>query len=339
MVKGKCAIELFMGRRYFFPYNFLDEAKEQFQNQTDEYDIYFVLRGHSYRIECEYNQGSIYEVVIRDLFIDNSYKVQFDIKNSFIVPDIRYMKTEFLHNNTMLKFEYNEEGINYLKENDKEAYSIYCEAIQNNGYFRIIIHAKSILDMFFNVNGLEHNEEYDVLYIGQSKRKDIFDRLSSHSTIQKICRENYRSTNNLELYLMIHSVNVKRFEEAMLKDYNTSIISSSKLEREFNLFDTIDENCMIDIAEAMLIAHFQPIYNKKLKGRAGNEKLLTYSKIGMVEINPITFALDLYWENTKEKMILKTESITTTCKARILNCDFCNDEVKLWFEDLPDIFY
>lgn len=340
MVKGNCAIEIYMGRKYLFPYNFLDEAKENFKNQTDEYDIYFVLRGHSYCIEYGHDYGNIYEVVVRDLFNKKAYKVQFDIKNSLYVPNMTYIKTELLNNNTILKFEYNEEGLEYLKKYDSEMYNIYCESIRNKGYFCLMIHAKSIMDLFFKCNNLEHNEEYEVLYIGQSKRRDIFDRLSNHSTIQRICRENSRSTNNLELYLMIHSVDSKKFDELNINTYNTRVVSTLNLDSNFSLFDKIDKNCIIDIAEAMLISHFQPMYNKKLKSKNGNEKLATYSKFGMVKINPITFALDLYWEEIKEKMILKTNIMEMACKARIIKCEFAdNNEVKLGYEDLPDIIY
>lgn len=93
--------------------------------------------------------------------------------------------------------------------------------------------------------------------------KDIFDRLNNHSTIQKIMREFYRAEKDKEIYIMLHSVGVKHFNEAILQRYLTTFVTSRKLDRDFKLEEDIDENSMIDMAEALLILHFQPEYNKQ----------------------------------------------------------------------------
>ena len=63
------------------------------------------------------------------------------------------------------------------------------------------------------------------------------------------------------------------------------------------------------------------------------EELNTYRIFNECLINPITYSLDLYFEDTKKKVILKTNTASTEYKQNLLVCKFNDsgsvDEIKL----------
>lgn len=96
---------------------------------------------------------------------------------------------------------------------------------------------------------------------------------------------------------------------------------------------------MINIAEALFISYFQPKYNDRLKSREGREKLSTYRKIDNAEINPIILTFDLYYEEVKKKLILKTDLESTQNKVLMIECVFENENLDVNCINFPDAFY
>ena len=227
----------------------------------------------------------------------------------------------------------------YLRDNDFVSYEAYLEQVNTYGEFSRKIYAKNIVEMQMEADCNENSQKYEVLYIGQSKKENIFDRLNSHSTLQKIMRDMMRTTDNKEIYILIHSIEVKQFEKLNLEKLKTIIVLNEPLGRSFKLNEGINIEDVINVAEALLISHFKPPYNDKLKKSDGLEKLSTYTKIGEAEINSVFLTIDLYWERGREKMILHTAETQTLTKARWLECCFENDKVKVSYEDVPDCIY
>lgn len=340
MVLGEYAIELFMKKKYVFPNNYMDEMKENLINDDEELDIYYVLSGDAYEVAGHCSDGFLLMVTVRNKCTKKLYLIKIGIRNTFCVPDVSFILVSLEDNQSLLKVTYNPKGIDYLLKHEKEALKNFNISDQEEAKkLSFNIYAKRLVGMQFQADGKEQEEKYKVLYIGQSKRKDIFDRLNNHSTIQKIMREFYRSEKDKEIYIMLHSVGVKCFNEAILQKYLTTFVTSRKLDRDFKLEEEIDENSMIDMAEALLISHFQPEYNKNLKDTERISKLKTYQKIGNSSLNPISFSLDLFWEDGLEKMILHTDATKTETKARIITCTFENNQPKLTFDDWPDKYY
>lgn len=113
---------------------------------------------------------------------------------------------------------------------------------------------------------------------------------------------------------------------------------SNTLAKGFEL-NALKKDAMINIAEALFISYFQPKYNDRLKSREGREKLNTYRKIDDAEINPINLTFDLYYEDTKKKLILKTDLETTTNKVLMIECVFKKESLSVNCIDFPDAFY
>lgn len=339
VIAGTYSIDLFMKDKFIFPNAYMEEAENLPELKEKIYDIYFILSGDRYVIEKYIGQGNCLILYILNCTKKQTCVASFDVKASLRVPDISYLTIEMQDNNSMIKIGYNTSGVEYLKDNDQFAYNVYMERVNRGGQFSLMIHAKNVFEMQMAADGIEYLQEYEVLYIGKSKKENIFDRLNGHSTLQKIMRDTMRSSNDKELYIMIHSIGAKQFEIEDIDAANTSIVLGNTLNRTFKLDTGIDNDNMIDIAEALLISHFKPDYNDKLKKSDGLEKLATYNRIGNAEINPITFSLDLYWEESGEKMKLFTSETQTATKGRWLECRFDNGEVKISVVDLPDELY
>lgn len=339
MIKGACLLDLYMKESYIFPNIYMEEADKISELKEKEYDIYFILKSDKYVIRQYVENGYVLVINIFNCTGKKSHFAYFDIRSSFRVPDTSYLCITLKDNNSLLKIQYNDKGISYLKDNDSFAYNIYAERTMGGESFDFMIHAKSLVEMQMMSDGIEYNQEYEVLYIGQSKRKNIFDRLKNHSTLQKIMRDNMRAGDNKEIYILLHSVGIKRFVQQDLNMYNASFIFGNTVGSINELDNGIQKEDIVNIAEALLISHFKPEYNDKLKKDDGLEKLSTYRRIGEAEINPIAFSIDLFWEETGEKMVLQTLETKTATKGRYFECYFGNNEVNITYEDVPDCIY
>jgi hypothetical protein len=256
---------------------------------------------------------------------------------SFRVNSIKCLNVEVCNQGSLLHISYTESGIEYLKNYYPNEYAIYCMRVKECGEFWTKIHVKNLIEMYFAANEEEIVRKHKVLYIGQSKQKNIFDRIEKHNTIQKIQREVGKRFKGKSIEIMLSDVKCKIMEKTSVEKYNAEIVSSNSLGNSFELFETIRRNEAIDISEAMLISHFKPEYNKNLK--EVNSSLKTYYKFKNVEIGSIHFTLDLFWEEAEEKSILYTDGIETETKARIITCKFTDKDIDFSYEDLEDKYY
>lgn len=339
MIKGNCLLDLYMKERNIFPNSYMEEVENTPELKEKKYDIYYILSGDKYIISQYIEAGHVLEVEILNCTTYKRVFAHFDIGTTFRVPDTSYLSILIIDRGSMLKITYKDKGVEYLKENDTFAYDIYCERTKGGENFECLIHAKSLFDRQMQSDGKEFMQEYEVLYIGQSKRKNIFDRLKNHSTLQKIMRDKLREGDNKELYVLIQSVGIKRFVQQNFEIYNSLFVFGNKLNAEEDIAGGINNDDIINIAEALLISHFKPHYNEKLVKDDGLEKLSTYRRIGDAEVNPIALSVDLFWEESGEQMILYTSETKTTTKGRYLECYFENNKINITYEDVPDYLY
>ncbi len=331
----KVELDISMGQKYILNYNYLDEAREIVNGK--EYSLYFVLLGDKYRIKSISSRENILNIFCLNECDEEVFSVPFDMLASFRAKDIRCLNVEILDAGNKLHIEYTKDGIDFLRKNFPNEYVKYEDAINNFGEFWTEIHVDNLMSMAFSNDDNDYIRKYKVLYIGQSKQEDIFDRLNNHSTMQKIHREIGRRYTDKELYILLSGVSCKVIDRQYVNHYNTEFMFSNSLGNQFQLMDTIHIEEAIDITEALLISHFKPEYNSKLK--EANSNLKTYSKFRDVNIQKVYFSLDLYWKMAKEKMVLFSNEISTKTKARIITCSYADDVVEITYEDLDDIFY
>ncbi len=124
--------------------------------------------------------------------------------------------------------------------------------------------------------------DLEILYVGMSYAKgkrSAQDRLSSHSTLQKILADiNFESPEMETLIIMVEFLQPKTAfvfypgEEDVVDQDNQSVLSVLKKQN-----DKITKELEIMLIEASLIKYFSPKYNNKYKNKfpTRNQKILT----------------------------------------------------------------
>lgn len=175
------------------------------------------------------------------------------------------------------------------------------EFLSNSGIEANIINipANSFLD-----NGgvsLVDTVEYEVLYIGQSFGKDgnrtALDRLSAHSTLQKILGEAKLNYPGKHIYLLLLEMasNLSMSFDGVSKVYKHDANASDD-HMKLVLSDLPKENQIINVAEAAMIYYFKPVYNTKLVENFPNPKAKSYRQYFDLDYNSITVELDLEFD-------------------------------------------
>lgn len=328
-------LDISMGKKYIFNYEYFDEAKSQLNGS--DYRLYFVLLGDKISIDNFEFTNKILTVNCINEFNSETYNISMDILESMRVDSIEHILLRIIDNGNLLEVSYTDKGLNFLMANHPEQYKICFKEIETNGLFSIKLHAKNILQLGFANDDNMHTFKYQLMYIGQSNQKNIFDRIENHSTIQKIHREVGKRFKGKSLEIMLCDVHCKIIDRTMISQYNTEMVLASSLEKSFELYDSIRRKEAIDIAEAILIAHFKPEFNTYMKNI--DLTLKTYSRFKNVEINAVHFSLDLYWETVKEKSVLITESMTANTLGRVITCTFSGNESGISYNDLEELYF
>lgn len=331
MVKGKSAIEVYMKNKYLFPYDYLDDAKEEL-SQNYKYNIYFVLKGHRYSIiNIDILNSIEFAVNIVDLVSEKRFYILLNINFFLQLPSLDYVDLKVTSNNDILQVDFSKLGMQYLHEFVPNYMRNNANIIRKYGTLRLQFHSKKLIDLYYRAIKQEHTCEYDVLYIGQSIKDNIYERLSHHETIQKIIRDFNREDFSYkhQIYIMVSGVSVNHFTQNNIYELNSIFLTRKKLKNNFAICnENISKETVVDIAEAMLISFFKPNYNRHYKNTTKLQNLKKYSIFLKNGVNPIYYSLDLYFEECKEKMILKTSNISTKFKANLIKCEF-NSEDKI----------
>lgn len=325
MVKGNAAIEIFMKHKFIFSYDYLNEIKNEL-SEDNKYNIYYVLKGHRYIIRS-FNILNLHDfiIIIGDLANNSSTIIPLNIGAFLQLPDMNCVELKIVDNGSMMQVDFTSKGMNFLNAYEPQYVENNKEIINKYGHMRLQFHAKTLFDLFMKFQNKETEDEYELLYIGQTQKSNIYDRLYSHNTIPEIMRYQNREDDRekYELYIMVTGVHIKFIEEYNIKQYLTNIITSNTLQDDFLINSgLISKSEVVDIAEAMLILYFKPKYNDKLKNTKNPEILCTYSVFNDCLINPIAYALDLYFEDNRQKIILKTDTVSTKYKQNLLKCEF-----------------
>ncbi|MEQ6168674.1 hypothetical protein AAOE16_15870 [Ekhidna sp. MALMAid0563] len=266
---------------YLNKYMFIQQMEldvfAKYQNTFTEENpcnIYFILRRPRISADPEY-------FIVGEDFIELKYFIH--IKNerlerilrvpfSDLPSDLR-METEYPHN--------------FVKFIDKEG--------NINGYKLAVL-----VDETHKWNGPKEDLlDFEVLYIGQAFGKDgkrtALDRLSSHSTLQKIYSEAMFRNPDSEIWIMLAS-----FEQNKVMSMNGMVQMPSENDKEdtaraakfFNSEIEFTEKQVINFTEAALIKTFLPQYNKEYKDSFPNPSHSSYSECYNLDVNSIVVETD-----------------------------------------------
>lgn len=318
-----------MGQKRIFNYDYLDDVR----NIVDRhYNLYFVLLGDKYQIKRLIPEGRILNILCVNKHTMEEFIVPYDLLLSLGAKDINCLNVEIADLGNKIHIEYSELGVIFLRENFPEIYVQYLDIVRQNGKFYLDIHVANLIDMLLSNENSDFVRKYKVLYIGQTKKENIFERLENHSTIQKIHRDVCKKYRDKELYILLSGVQCKAFTRERIERHNTELIVVHPLGDHFVINDLICENEVIDIVEALLISNFKPEYNRKMLD--AKMSLKTYSCFKEGDIERILFSIDLDWEPSKERSILFTDATLTTTKSRVIVCNYKDNDVEIITNDV-----
>lgn len=149
--------------------------------------------------------------------------------------------------------------------------------------------------------------DVEVLYIGQAYgngNRAAFDRLKSHSTLQKILADVQYRTPESEIYLLLFEYHPYRIITMMDGMADAEVTGHEDTDRFFSIINNpLDKKQQICLTEAALIRYFQPPYNKIYRDNFPSNKhkilegcyKLDFSGL-VAEINTDELMLKLYSE-------------------------------------------
>jgi len=127
-------------------------------------------------------------------------------------------------------------------------------------------------------------ENLEVVYVGQafgqSGERTAVERLSSHSTLQKILADISANQPNMEVLLCLYSFGFHRF---IINMDGTSTAETTDEEDKEHYMSTLNSNfkrgMRISLAEAAFIRYFEPEYNKVYKTGFPHKRLKMLKKL------------------------------------------------------------
>ena len=334
----KKLLEIFFDKQFIFPYMHLEDVREQHSHYSNS-NIYMVMLARKYKIIDAHCINQQLVVNYKCLEIDESYKISNIILMPFDVPN-GSIETNIRDHGTSIEIGLTNYGIEFIKENQVDF---------SNGSN---IHARKKISIYDLISMSTHNEEtseeYEILYIGQSldngEGRNIFGRLSSHEKILKIYRDYNMKYRDKELVIFLLHANSKLHTITAPDSMTTVYMGNSYWQTTDELGEKITDATVVNVTEAMLIYHFKPQYNIKLKNSVPNLDLKTYSELKNAGVHQIDVVLNLYFEQLKTCIHLLTDTVSVYSKLRILHCYLESlydkkDESEIESEDIDDNLY
>lgn len=182
----------------------------------------------------------------------------------------------------------------YMSEDKKTLF--FTESIENS------VLGLGVLSLLANDNVSERNIPLEILYIGQSYGnsgdRDAFDRLISHSTLQKIANELYSNPENIDYELAITLWEFTPFLDHVIDGREKNFLVPD-IEDEQHFLKVMNSNIkygmnsdVINVTEAALINYFKPKYNYMYKNNFPSVSHKGYKQYYNLDFNAILVELD-----------------------------------------------
>lgn len=182
-------------------------------------------------------------------------------------------------------------------------YNSMTVTIENSNVINksITLPAQDLFEMF--AYSLVNKREFEVLYIGQAYgqhgERTAFNRLSSHSTLQKIltdCQSKY-SDRHIYILLLEFTPVLNMVLDGLSKKYTMSEAESDKHMNDV-LSNLPEEQQIINITEASIINFFKPEYNINFIENFPNKSHKGYKQYFDLDYNCLTVEIDLEFDNS-----------------------------------------
>ncbi|MHA6482365.1 hypothetical protein ACX1C1_10755 [Paenibacillus sp. strain BS8-2] len=197
--------------------------------------------------------------------------------------------------------------------------------------------AQFILNNYLQKHGIP--QEMEVLYVGKAYGKNgnrlAQDRLSSHSTLQKILTDYYSNHQDKRIYILLLEMEpiLNTFMDGISEEFE-----KSEQESEAHLQNVLQNppiyEQVINITEAAIINFFKPHYNEKFIDNFPLDSHQSYRQYYDLDYNALTVEIDMEF-NYSPQMILMSEHNKITCVWDSIEFNLFNDPNR---KSMYDIF-
>lgn len=162
----------------------------------------------------------------------------------------------------------------------------------------------------------KHERELKIEYIGISEKNKVCDRLSSHSTLQKIMAINMANHTNRDLYLILFNpahFDIRTYGIDDFKDANSDsldVVSDEAIEHFMEMFGVSYKNTdkVVALLEASLINIFKPEFNLEYKNSNSDKMFQTLEELYCHKFDKSIINIMLKEEDRGEKVVLYTDN-------------------------------
>ena len=326
-------MEVYFDKQIIFPYMFLKDIHKAYQEQYDDCNIYMLMLCDKLEMIEATQELNYFIVKYKNISSGEVETLKMYYREWFgvdIPPQcIRISIEKF---GQILKIEVQKEIFDRIK---------FMSGLPNDMSNILITNIYDLINLC--KKDVETCENYNVIYIGQSNPKaeyrTIFDRLEKHEKITEVFRDYNLEYRDKELMVCIMHAKSK------LHNIDGLLALGST---EWNQYDMvgekIDNAAIIDITEAMLIYHFKPLYNIKLKDSMPNVDMKKYNQIMQARINRVEVQLNLFLDSFQNSIRLITKNQKTVSKLRTLRCNIdelyqIGENTDILYEDIDDRLY
>jgi len=297
-----------------------NEIKEYpFKDESEDYNLYFIMSGE--RAKFKNVEISNQEIINLNFFYGKEEFTfslnQKDLSEKPFTLNNFKMSKDF----QSLDFVLFEDDLKYIQTTK----NIPLEDKEQDGKFVINFKAHDIAKAYF----VEHNKtlDFDLLYIGQSQNVGAISRLENHSKFQNIladCLANYPDKMIYVLLLNIQKPQVMIGIDGTSKDVFVS--EEQDIEHLTKLIQNIQQTTsfkeIVNIAEALLIYHFKPKYNERLKSEFPNKNSIGYQNYITCDYHQVKFEFMQYNIFFPQlRFNTKTKSFSSGCITYSLHND------------------
>lgn len=265
----------------------IEELREWKENDLHQYHIYGILSYNQIFFRKEKIKLTDDGIEIGFFMIKEGKEVDYKLPKALkLAEDLDHQKID-------IKVSYPATKMTIIV-NDEDYLKQYPETMKT-----MDIKAQDLFIMFSKC--LVAQLEFEVLYIGQAYGKDgsrtAFDRLESHSTLQKILEEYSGKYPDKHIYILLLEMKTN-----LMMSFDG--ISETFTKSEEDSINHLQEVCsnlpkerqVINIVEAAMINYFKPEYNVNFVENFPNENHKGYKQYFDLDYNALTVEIDLEFD-------------------------------------------
>jgi hypothetical protein len=264
------------------------------------YHVYFILSIPRVMIHKDSFSVETSGVSFSISRVNNDDGKEIKISNLSILPEIDHTKIEYNIEYPYDKLFYQIDKPSLEKFYDNHSSQIDLTKSQFIEFYNNPIDAQNFI--YGSLIEQMKSLEMEVLYIGKSYGKDghrlAQDRLSSHSTLQKILTDFHSKYQDRRIFLLLLEMSpiLNTTMDGINKEYEVSDEEDEEhIEKVISNLPIYEQ--VINITEAAMINYFKPHYNTIFVDNFPSDKHKGYRQYFDLDYNCLTVELDLEFDN------------------------------------------